>query len=452
MLPYTPLHHLLLEELGFPVVATSGNRAEEPICTDEWEALARLGGIAAQFLVHDRPIRRHVDDSLVRVVAGRELVLRRARGYAPLPVRLRQGGAPVVGVGAHLKNAVAVAIGQEAFVSQHIGDLETVEAYAAFQRVEGDLQKLYGVRPRAVAGDLHPDYLSSRFAAQLAEAEGVEQVAVQHHHAHVLACMAENQLTGRVLGIAWDGTGYGTDRTVWGGEFLLADETGFTRFGHLRAFRLPGGEKAVQEPRRAALGLLYEIFGEEVFARSAWPPVAAFSPEELRVVGQQLRRGFNAPSTSSAGRLFDAVAALVGLRQRLRYEGQGAMELEFRLEKGVEEGYGMRLVEGEAGEWIVDWEPMIRQLLGDVEGRVPVGRMAARFHNSLVEAMVAVARQAGEARMVLTGGCMQNKYLTERAVRRLQEEGFRPYWHQRVPPNDGGIALGQVVAARARID
>ena len=449
MLPYTPLHHLLLAELGKPVVATSGNRADEPICTDEGEALRRLGGIADRFLVHDRPIRRHVDDSIARVIAGRELVLRRGRGYAPLPVHLTAEGADVVAVGAHLKNAVALAVGREAFVSQHIGDLETVEAHDAFRTVGADLQRLYEASPQVVACDLHPDYLSSRFAAHLESESGLRRVEVQHHFAHVLSCMAENRLVGEVLGIAWDGTGYGTDRTVWGGEFLLATEASFRRVAHLRTFRLPGGDRAVKEPRRSGLGLLFEIFGEELLARIDLEPVRAFAATELKVIGQMLRRSLNAPLTSSAGRLFDAVASMVGLRQQIRFEGQGAMELEFVLEEGVEEGYEVVLREGSGESAVVDWEPMVRQILEELEKGVPVGRIAARFHNGLVEGMVAVAGQVGQERVLLTGGCMQNRYLTERAVRRLQEEGFRPYWHQRVPPNDGGIALGQVVAARS---
>jgi len=446
MLPYTPLHHLLLAELGFPIVATSGNLAEEPICTDERQVLDRLGEIADLFLVHDRPIRRHVDDSIVRLVAGRELVLRRARGYAPLPVHLRESAPVVVAVGAHLKNAVSVSVGREAFVSQHIGDLETAEAFAAFQRVIGDLQRLYQAKPAAVACDAHPDYLSTRFAADC----GLPRVQVQHHYAHVLSCMAENQLEGAVLGISWDGTGYGSDRTVWGGEFLRATPESFLRVAHLRTFCLPGGEKAVKEPRRSAVGALYEVFGKELFVRRHLAPLQAFSTAELQVVAQMLRRQVNAPLTSSAGRLFDAVAAIAGLRQQIRFEGQAAMELEFCLEKGVDEYYDIELT-GTGELRVVDWGPMLRSIVDDAEGGVPTGRIAARFHNGLVEAMVAVARFVGEEGVVLTGGCLQNKYLTERALGRLREEGFRPYWHQRVPPNDGGIALGQVVAAARRL-
>ena len=442
LLPYTPLHHLLMRAMGSPLVATSGNLADEPICTDEREAVARLGPIADAFLVHDRPIERHVDDSIARVVAGRELVLRRARGFAPLPVQLKEEGPPVLAVGAHLKNAVAFSVGRQVFVSQHIGDLDAAEACAAFERVIADLGRLYGREPELVACDLHPDYRSTHFA----RARGLPVVAVQHHYAHVLSCMAENEVEGPVLGISWDGTGYGPDRTVWGGEFLRVDATSFERAAHLRTFPLPGGERAVREPRRAAVGLLHAALGDAVFDLGDLPPLAAFSAAEIRVVGQMLERGLNTPLTSSAGRLFDAVAALVGLRQRTRFEGQGAMELEFALDPAVDEAYDFELVAGD-GPLVADWEPLVRGVLRDVDAGAEIGAIAARFHNALVEIMVDVARSVGEESVVLSGGCFQNKYLTERAVRRLGEEGFRPYWHQRIPPNDGGIALGQVAAA-----
>lgn len=460
MLPYTPLHHLLLQELQAPIVATSGNLSDEPICTDEQEALQRLRGIADLFLVHDRPIARHVDDSVVRVIMGRELVLRRARGYAPLPISLpgrAPGGQeepaswpPVLAVGAHLKNTTALTTDRNVFLSQHIGDLETPQAFAAFKAVMASFQQLYAVHPQQVACDMHPEYLSTQFARQ----RGLPLAPVQHHHAHVVACMAENELQGPVLGCSWDGTGYGPDGTIWGGEFLRATEDSFQRVGHWRTFRLPGGEKAIREPRRTALGLLYEMWGEAAFDRNSWPPVQAFSASELRVLRTMLARGVNSPATSSVGRLFDAVASLVGLRQQVRFEGQAAMELEFALaEEDLEEAYPVGVGEwsGPEAPMVVDWEPLVRALLEEARQGVPVARLSAKFHNALVESIVAVAQWVGEERVVLTGGCFQNKYLTERAVHRLRAEGFRPYWHQRVPPNDGGIALGQAVAACYRI-
>jgi hydrogenase maturation protein HypF len=442
MLPSTPLHHLLMAELGFPVVATSGNRSDEPICTDEHEAVQRLAGIADVFLVHNRPIVRPVDDSIVRVMAGRELLLRRARGFAPLPILLQTDVPPTLAVGAHLKNAVALAVGRQVFISQHIGDLETAPALEAFRRAAADLPALYDVCPDIIAADMHPDYLSTQFA----RGAGTRVVPVQHHHAHVLSCMADNELDAPVLGVCWDGSGHGADGTVWGGEFLRVSADGFERVAHLRTFPLPGGERAIREPRRAALGLLYECFGEEAFTLTQLPTLAAFSDSELRLLRQMLARGVNSPLTSSMGRLFDAVASLLGLRQVNSFEGQAAMELEFAADAApTDAAYPLGLSDG-----VLDWAPMLHVLLRDLAEKVPVATIAAKFHHALVEGLVAIARQTGEERVALTGGCFQNQLLTERAVRRLREEGFQPCWHRRVPPNDGGIALGQVMAAAQR--
>ena len=507
MLPYTPLHHLLMAELGFPVIATSGNLSDEPICTDEREALERLGGIADVFLVHNRPIVRHVDDSIVRVMLNRELVLRRARGYAPLPIQINtplpscgnpitarrgegRGEGNVLAVGAHLKNAVALSVGNQVFISQHIGDLETEQAYTAFRRVIADFEKLYDARPQIIAADLHPDYLSTKFALDQVRSSGFSRseppeggtpsdkpqpavpeagapivMQVQHHIAHVLSCMAENEIAPPVLGVSWDGTGYGTDGTIWGGEFFLVTDESIERIAHLRPFRLPGGDQAVKEPRRTAIGLLYEMSGESIFSgqkvrrEGACAPLAAFSPAELTALKTMLAKKLNSPVTTSMGRLFDAVASLINLRQQIRFEGQAAMELEFALD-GIETDEAYRLPIENAEERskdssrithhasrILDWSLMVGEILSDVRNGIVPGIISAKFHNALAEGIVAVAKHAGQNRVVLSGGCFQNRYLTERAVRRLQAEGFRPYWHQRVPPNDGGIALGQVVAA-----
>ncbi len=487
MLPYTPLHHLLLAELGFPVVATSGNLSDEPICFDEIEAVARLGAIADVFLVHNRPIVRHVDDSIVRILLGRELVLRRARGYAPLPITLsaRNGECDsniVLGVGAHLKNTIALAIGPQVFISQHIGDLETEQSFAAFGRVIADLEKLYEATPELIAADLHPDYLSTKFAldhvrnsgaspfrspgnspAFDAQKTGSQQlVGIQHHVAHVWSCMAENELEPPALGVSWDGTGYGLDGTIWGGEFFLVSRDKCERAAQLRPFRLPGGDQAVKEPRRAALGLLHELTETRGRFGAAMPqPIAGeFTPEELVALNTMLARALNSPWCSSVGRLFDAVASLIGLCQHLRFEGQAAMALEFALEgEDTDQSYPLPIVGSAelpmmsesrpplAGH-ILDWSAMIEAILADVEQRLAARVISARFHNALAEGIVAMSHYFGQRRVVLSGGCFQNRYLTERTVGRLRAEGFQPYWHQRVPPNDGGISLGQVVAAR----
>jgi hydrogenase maturation protein HypF len=450
MLPSTPLHHILLRDLGFPVVATSGNVSDEPICIDEHEALARLNGIADFFLVHNRPIVRPMDDSVVRVMRGREMVLRRARGYAPLPIHLKDPLPSVLALGAHLKNAVALSVDaeglrHEVFISQHIGDLETSEAYTAFRAVAADLPRLYEARPAMIACDLHPDYLSTKYAAELAANLGAPLHPVQHHWAHVLSCMAENEVAFPALGVAWDGTGYGTDGSIWGGEFLVATENSFERVAHLLPFRLPGGEAAIRQPRRSALGVLYEAGGETAFDQTDLAPLRDFSEADLALIRQMLTREVQAPLTSSAGRLFDAVASIAGRRQRVTFEGQAAMELEFAIQPCDGEAYPFEIIS--CSPALVDWRPMVEEIVQDVRGGVMTGIIAGKFHNALVEIIVGVARYIGQTRIVLTGGCFQNSYLTERTVQRLLEAGFRPYWHQRVPPNDGGIALGQMVDA-----
>jgi len=436
MLPYTPLHHLLMRRIGGPVVATSGNLSDEPMCTDEKEALARLGKIADLFLVHNRRIVRCVDDSVARVTAGREMILRRARGYAPLPVSLRQTCPEGTAVGAHLKSAIVVSTGRFVFLSQHLGDLETKESFDNFKNAVRDLNALYGLTSKTMVCDKHPDYPSSCFARE----KGSPVFEVQHHEAHVGSCMAENECLPPALGVAWDGTGYGPDGTVWGGEFFAVDGSGMRRAAHFRLFSLPGGDRCAREPRRSALGLLFEIWKEAAFDR---PDIRGlFSGEELRTLKVMLEKSVQCPRTSSAGRLFDAVAALLGIRGKNRFEGQAPMELEFSIQGyRTDEVYPSRI---RIPEW--DWEPMIRGILNDREEGIPAGQISAKFHNTLAEAVVGVARlgQEGTKKVVLTGGCFQNQYLIERTIRRLREEGFSPYWHQRVPSNDGGIALGQM--------
>ncbi len=452
MLPYSPLHALLMRDLRFPVVATSGNLSDEPICIDGFEALARLQGIADYFLVHNRPIVRHVDDSIVRILLGRELVLRRARGYAPLPVAMKPSegqeeakktfGRSVLAVGAHLKNTVALSVDKNIFVSQHIGDLETQESLSAFRRVIEDFKRLYEAEPQNIVCDLHADYLSTQFAHE----SGALCTHIQHHYAHVASCMAENQLEGELLGVSWDGTGMGLDGTIWGGEFLLTNETSFERVAHFRPFPLPGGDRAIKEPRRSALGMLFEMYGSSVLQRADISTMQSFSENDKLIIAQMLSKGVNAPLTSSVGRIFDAVASICGVRQTLSFEGQAAMELEFACQGARSEKiYGFEIQRSE-NRYSVDWAPMIEEILRDVKNGESLGEISARFHNTLAEVILAVARKTKQTRVVLTGGCFQNKYLTERSVTLLTENGIRPYWHQRIPPNDGGIALGQIYA------
>ena len=460
MLPSNPLHHLLMAELNFPVVATSGNLSDEPICMDEWEALNCLRGIVDLYLVHNRPIVRHVDDSIVRVVLGREMIVRRARGYAPLPVQLAgaenakneiveiavAGPGTTLAVGGQLKNSIALAVGPQVFISQHIGDLDTEKATNAFTSVIDDFQKLYDVKPGVVAADLHPDYQSTKFASDIP----ATLVHVQHHLAHVLSCMADNGIGSPALGISWDGTGLGPDGSIWGGEFFLINGQKAERIAHLRPFPLPGGETAIREPKRAAIGLLYELFGRAAFGLIL-PHFQQLTPIELRTYRTNLGRKINSPMTSSIGRLFDAVASLVGLRQVTRFEGQAAMDLEFAIGKvATREAYPLDIQN--QSPFQLDWAPLVEAVLADLKAGAAVGEISAKFHNALVEGLVQVAKRIGEPQVVLSGGCFQNRYLLERAVNRLREEKFQPFWHRQVPTNDGGLALGQIAAARKKIE
>lgn len=465
MLPATPLHHLLLAEVDVPLVATSGNLSDEPIAIDEREALVRLGGMADLFLVNDRPVERHVDDSVAWLVDDELHLLRRARGFAPLPVPVASRLPAVLGVGAHLKNVVGLGLGSEVVLSQHIGDLETPEALGAFERVIADLLRLWEAVPVAVAHDLHPDYLSTRWARRAEagdESEGplppailaaaregrLRLVPVQHHHAHLVSCLAENGAEGPALGVTWDGTGLGTDGTVWGGEFLLGDSAGFSRAATLRTFRLPGGDAAVKEPRRPALAMLLELLGEEALERGDLVPVASFTEKERALLARMVATGTRSPVTTSAGRLFDAVAALVGLHPRAGFEGQAAMALEALADPGERGAYPFPLLlpVGD-GPATLDWGPLLLALLEDGGKGVSAALRSARFHNALVDGIAAVAREAGSPRVALSGGCFQNRLLLERTRARLAGEGFEVLTHRLVPPNDGGIALGQVLVA-----
>lgn len=425
MLPYSPLHHLLMREFPHPIVATSGNLSDEPIAIDNEEARERLGEVADFFLMHDRPIARPCDDSVARVVRGRPALVRRARGYAPLPVRLDRDLPPVLAVGGHLKNTVAIALGRQVILSQHVGDLDTLEARRAFERAIEDLCRLYRFEPRVVACDLHPDYASTQWAAR----SGLPVVAIQHHQAHAAACAAENEVREPYLGVAWDGTGYGSDGTIWGGEFFLVEGPRFERIAHLRPFRLPGGEAAIREGWRAAAALRYETFG-----------AGAVMEAPLR---RMLERGVNSPWTTSVGRLFDAVAAMAGVARENRFEGQAAMMLE-------------RAIGGLAGDEAYplpggDWRALIEAVERDVARGVSAAAIALRFHNALAHWIVEVAERAGVRDVCLSGGVFQNGYLVERAASLLEARGYRVWTHQRVPANDGGIALGQAVLAAERI-
>ena len=452
MLPYSPLHHLLFNGPAprlRALVMTSGNRSDEPIATEDLDALARLGGIADAFLLHNRPIQVRCDDSVTRVAAGGELPVRRSRGYAPFPVRLPFHARPILASGADLKSTICLTRGPYAFLSPHIGDLANLETYVSYREMVARMAGLFRVRPEAVAHDLHPDYLSTRYAEGLAP--GLQRIAVQHHHAHVAACMAEQGLAGPVIGVAFDGTGYGSDGRIWGGEFLVTEYAHFTRAGHLGYVAMPGGERAVQEPFRMALAHLLDACGRW---DPALPPVLESTDAERHAVLWQVEHGVNAPLTSSVGRLFDAVASILGVRQRARYEAQAAMELEALVDPDARGTYPVAIRDGVPA--VIDPGPVIRGVVDDLLAGVPTPAIAARFHWTLAAAIVEMCRRIRKAtgleRVVLSGGVFQNVTLLAAARSALSRAGFEVRSHRRVPPNDGGIALGQAVVAHAVLE
>lgn len=436
-LPSTPLHRLLLDSFGGPLVCTSGNRSEEPMVIGNAEALARLGDIADGFLHHDRPVLRPLDDSVGRMEGGVLRLLRRARGFAPLPLALE--GPSVLALGGHTKGSVTLLAGGQAVVSQHLGDLDSPQGLALLDSTVADLLAFLEANPQRIACDLHPDYGSTHAAAALARRLTLPLSRVQHHHAHVAAVMAEHGLDGPVLGLAWDGSGWGPDGTVWGGEALVVDGGGFRRVGHLRPFPLPGGERAVREPRRSALGLCLAWLG------TVGPAADAFTLDEVALLSQMVARNINTPLTSSIGRLFDAVASLVGLRSRSDFEGQAAMALEFQARRGRGAGtYPIRVHSGEA-----DPTPLLEALAEDLRRGAAMPAMAFRFHAALADLALAFAQAAGLEQVVLSGGCFQNQLLSELCEARLGQGGFQVFRPALYPANDGALSLGQAwVASR----
>jgi hydrogenase maturation protein HypF len=445
MLPYTPLHHLLFEGAAFDaLVMTSGNISEEPIVADNAQAQERIGGVADWFLTHNRDIYMRTDDSVVRTFEGRERVLRRARGYAPQTLDLGRTVPEILACGGELKNVFCLTKGRHAILSQHIGDLENYETLVFFEETLGNLKKLFRVEPRVVAHDLHPGYLSTKYALEL---EGMPKIGVQHHHAHIASCMAENGLDGETIGVAFDGTGYGADGAIWGGEFLVAGYSTFERRAHLRYIPLAGGDAAVRQPWRPALAYLMDAFGPDA-------PFEAAPETHVRVVRRMIATGVHTAQTSSCGRLFDAVASLIGLRQEVNFEGQAAIELEMVAQDGCAERYSYG-IDG-SGPWQVDFRPAIEGIVRDASVGVARERMAAKFHNALADATVEVCRrivtESKLRRVCLSGGTFQNVRLLSATVAGLRVSGFEVFLHAQVPPNDGGIALGQaaIAAARAR--
>ncbi|HQJ32585.1 MAG TPA: carbamoyltransferase HypF [Anaerolineaceae bacterium] len=451
MLPYTPLHLLLLEPAeGFPkvLVMTSGNLSEEPIAYSNADAHKRLSQLADGFLLHDRPIHTRIDDSVVSVIEGVPHIQRRARGFAPLPLQISTNAIPTLACGTELKNTFCLIRDRYAFVSHHIGDLENQETLTAFEDAVRHYEKIFRIKPQLLAADMHPDYLANRYARQRAAEENLLLVEVQHHHAHIVSCMADNGLKQheRVIGLAFDGTGFGTDGAIWGGEALLADWKGFQRLCHLEYMPLPGGEAAVRKPARMALSLILQAGIDPDCV--PFPFHQALDPEERAAVANQVRTGFNTPKTSSAGRLFDGVAALIGLHQQISYEAQNAIALETIADPDEQSSYDFPL---ENGQILVS--PVIQAIVEDIKQKVAPAVISARFHNGLSACVVNVSQQirsqTGLRQVALSGGVWQNKTLIRHTITALGESGFDVFWPRKLPTNDGGVSFGQALVALA---
>ena len=451
MLPYTPLHHLVLAAVDRPLVMTSGNPSDEPIAHVDEDALRRLGDVADLFATHDRTIHVACDDSVAHVVRGVPRVVRRARGYVPGAIRLPvPAPRPILALGGELKSTVALVRGGEAFLSQHLGDLTSERAFRGYLTAIDHLKSLFTLVPDVIAHDLHPAYRSTLHARSL---DSVRRIAVQHHHAHVASCLADNGVDRPVIGVAWDGAGYGADGTVWGGEFLVGDLAGFTRAGHLENVPLPGGDAAVREPWRMAAAFLRAAYGPDMdgldlafsrtLDRAAW-----------RVLDRAIVSGLNAPLTSSAGRLFDAVAGLLGVRARVSFEGQAAMELEALADRGADDVYATGIADVE-GATVVRTTDIVRGVVDDLLAGVPAPRVAARFHATLVHVIVRMCeglrQRTGIPAVALSGGVFQNAWLLASTIDELERCGFEVYTHRQVPTNDGGLALGQAAVAARRL-
>jgi len=459
MLAYTPLHHLLLRDAGIPLVMTSGNNSDEPIAYRDKEAFEQLCEIADYFLVHDRPIHTRLDDSVFRIAAGGPYPLRRSRGYAPAPLRLAGGFARhTLACGGELKNTFCLAKDSHAFPSHHIGDMENYETLRSFREGVEHYCGLFDVQPELVAYDLHPEYLSTKFARELEE-DGLPAFGIQHHHAHVASCLADNERPDeeRVIGVALDGTGYGTDGAVWGGEFFEGSvEGGFVRRAHLEYAPLPGGSAAIRQPWRMALAQLITLYGEEETLKLALPVVREAGERNVQLIARLVEHGLNTPPTSSAGRLFDAVAALTGVpgSGRATYEGQAAIELELAADGAANQGYPFQLRPG-GGMWVVETGEILGGVVEDLLSGREKGEISSRFHRTMAEVVVTgcerVRAVGGASAVALSGGTFQNLLLMEQVLEFLTGKGFAVYRHHRVPTNDGGLALGQAVLANSSV-
>jgi len=450
MLPYSPLHYLILEKLDRPLVMTSGNVSDEPVAYEDGEAVKRLGNIADYFLLHNRRIHIRSDDSVVRAYEGREMILRRARGYAPAPLKsARRFTREILACGAELKNTFCLTHENYAFVSHHIGDLENLETLRSFTEGIEHFKQLFHLRPDVIAYDLHPEYLSTKYALALDDVQ--TKIGVQHHHAHIASCMADNEIEGDVIGVALDGLGFGTDGRLWGGEFFVADFLDAGRFAHLDYVPMPGGAKAVREPWRMAAVYLQRAFGDN-FTELNLPFVQKMNRGTWNTLRRMIATNTNSPETSSMGRLFDAVASLLGLRNIVNYEGQAAIELELIADRSSTQSYEFEI---DANSNVIKADEVVRRVVEDLLKNVSASEIAAKFHQGVAHLIASLARRIRHERklnrVVLSGGVFQNMFLLERTCRTLKDDGFEVFTHARVPTNDGGISLGQAAIANAQL-
>ena len=447
MLPYTPLHYLLLREGFTALVMTSGNVSEEPIVIENEMAFERLSEIADYFLVHNREIYLRSDDSIVKRTAGATRFIRRSRGYVPSPIFLKKKRLRVLACGAELKNTVCLTKENQAFLSQHIGDLENLETYNFLELTVEHMKRILDIDPEIIAYDMHPDYLSTRYAKKQ---KNTIRVPVQHHHAHIVSCMAENGLADPVIGLAFDGTGYGTDGAIWGGEVLIAQEEHFRRAAHLSYVPMPGGAASIKKPWRMAVGYLYRTFGRDFWDLDL-PMVQNKDPKNMEILCEMISRGIQCPDTSSLGRLFDGIAAILGVRDQVHYEGQAAIELEMLPEEDTRSTYAYEWMEKETR--IIPVEPLIRGVVEDLRNGISRSRIGGKFHRTLISLFTDICadlrKESGQNRIVLSGGGFQNAILLTGLLRSLKEKGFEVFSHEQVPTNDGGISLGQALVAVA---
>ena len=442
MLPYTPLHHELFEKFETPLIMTSANISEEPICIDNDEAFKRLANIADYFLIHNRDIYLRSDDSVIIHLANKMRYLRRSRGVVPQPVFVKSGGPTILAVGGELKNTICLLINDKAFMSQHIGDLENIEAYNFFKLTFEHLQRIFDAKPELIVHDMHPQYFSTKWASEQFD---IKTIAVQHHHAHLAACMAENKLSDPVIGIIMDGTGYGTDGTIWGGEILVGDYNNYDRFAHFEQIPLPGGDAAIKSPWRTAISYLYKTFDSSI------PNLPFLAPHDIEPIIEIIDKNINSPLTSSCGRLFDAVAAMSGGRQTIRYEAQAAIELMQAFDTTNVRPFSFE-IEQKLDKRIILIQPIIRSLVRSIKNNETFSKISSRFHTTMINIYLETAKEArsktGINQIVLSGGVFQNMVLFEHTILALEKANFKVYTHSQVPTNDGGISLGQAMIGR----